>query len=170
MSAANNLLDRARANLVEAGGILALQERLAAITLAVANESVQASRLAIRAASKVPAARARVTQAERELADAEREASRLEREERLQRERAASPPLTDEERRQLVALAPERLSGKGLIPIPGISIECLQDAQLQSDVGEGDRFVERPATGARAYELRQLLRLFASKFLSLIHI
>jgi hypothetical protein len=155
------LRERARADLAEAEGALALAERLAAVTLACASESVQAARLAVRAASKVPAARFRVTTAHRDLASAEHEAARLDREERVQRERDSATALSDEERHMLQLIAPERERGKGLIAIPGVAIETLQDAQRQAAVDRG-AFLERPATGARAHALRALISLFAS--------
>jgi hypothetical protein len=163
MTAADNLRARARAAVAEAEAALDIAERLAALTLAVANESARAASLAVRAASKLPVARGRVIYAQRAMADAEAEAVRLSREERAKAERDASPALTDDERRQLRVLRPERKVGQSIIPIPGISIDTLFDSDEQARVDKTDRFVERPATGERAYAIRRLLKLYASK-------
>jgi hypothetical protein len=164
MSAVAELLERARRNLDAATAALSLAERLSAITLACASESPRAAALAVRAATKVPPARDRLVFAQRDLESCEREAERIERVDRMAREHAAAPPLSDEERLQLQSLRPERRIGHGVATIPGVPIDVLLDAERQAEVDRSGAFVERPATGARAHAIRLLLKLFQSKF------
>jgi hypothetical protein len=160
-------LESARAAVAIAAGEMAEWQVVADATLAVANTSLRACRVALQAGAALELAQRHLAAMRRALPAAEYADARSTEQSRLAAEQASEPALTDAERMNLRAIVPAtRTDGRRpplLVP-PGIDhgvwvLACSQAAQDSREA-----WIEQPVRGVLAWKLRKVLETYASKF------